>query len=102
MFGICLRYGGNENDAEEILQMGFIRLFGNLHQFRSEGSLEGWIHRIFVTTAINYYKKQLKFNQHVELNNINENATLQEDSLSIISTKELLSIIQGQIGRAHV
>jgi RNA polymerase sigma factor (sigma-70 family) len=94
MYGICLRYGGNENDAAEILQLGFIRLFNNLYQYRYEGNLEGWVQRIFVTTAINYYKQQLKFNQHVELNNASEDATLQEDSLSIISVKELLAIIQ--------
>jgi RNA polymerase sigma factor (sigma-70 family) len=94
MYGVCLRYGGNETDAEEILQLGFIRLFHNLYQFRFEGSLDGWVKRVFVTTAINYYKKQLKFKQNVELNNANEDATMQEDSLSVMTTKELLAIIQ--------
>ena len=94
MFGICLRYAGTKNDAEEILQIGFIRLFHNLHQFRFEGSLEGWVQRVFVTTALNYYKKHLKFNLNVELDNAHEDATMQEDSLSMMTTKELLSIIQ--------
>lgn len=94
MFGICLRYGGNQAEAEEILQIGFIRLFLHLHQFRFEGSLQGWVQRIFVTTAINYYKKQLKFNQNVELSYVTEDATMLEDSLSILSEKELLAIIQ--------
>jgi RNA polymerase sigma-70 factor (ECF subfamily) len=94
MFGICLRYGGNEMDAEEILQIGFINLFSHLHQFRFESPLEGWVRSIFVNAAINFYKKQLKFNNHVELINISEDATFHEDALSIISTKELLSMIQ--------
>ncbi len=94
MFGICLRYGGNTKEAEEILQIGFIKVFGKLHQFRFECSLEGWVHPIFVNTAINYCKDQLKFHQHVELKNVMEDATLQEDALSIMSAKELLSVIQ--------
>jgi len=94
MFGLCLRYGGNEMEAEDILQDGFMRLFSHLHQFRFEGSIEGWIRRIFVTTAINYYRKNLKFCEDVELTNAYEDATLQEDALSVISTKELLALLQ--------
>jgi RNA polymerase sigma factor (sigma-70 family) len=94
MNGVCLRYGGNEMEAGEILQIGFIRLFSHLHQFRFEGRFEGWVRRIFVTSAINYYKKNLKFRQDVELTAIDEDASLQEDALSRISTKELLAIIQ--------
>jgi RNA polymerase sigma factor (sigma-70 family) len=95
VFGICLRYGGNEMEAEDILQNGFIRLFRNLHQFRYEGSLDGWVHRIFVNTAINYYRKNLKFNRGVELAEADEDTTIEADVLASISTRELLAVIQG-------
>lgn len=94
MFGICMRYGGNEIEAEEILQNGFLLLFSHLHQFQFKCPLEGWVRPIFVNTAINHYKRQLKFKQNVELINISEDATFHEDALSIISTKELLALIQ--------
>ena len=94
MYGICLRYGGNELEAEEILQNGFIRLFSHLHQFKFKGSVEQWVERIFLNTAINYIKKNLKFSMEVELSNVEEDAALQEDVFSIIATKELLAIIQ--------
>ena len=94
MYGICLRYGGNDREAEEILQDGFLRLFNHLYQFRFEGPLEGWVRRIFVNTAINYYKVRMKSNHDVEINNLSEDATIQEDALSIMSAKELIETIQ--------
>ncbi|MEI6455483.1 MAG: RNA polymerase sigma factor [bacterium] len=95
MFGVCLRYAGNPMEAEDILQEGFIRSFLNLHRFRFEGSLEGWVRRTMVNTAINHYKKQLKFQKDVELNEAYTLATIQDDALSRLSMEELLKIIQG-------
>jgi RNA polymerase sigma factor (sigma-70 family) len=95
MFGICRRYGGNEMEAEEILQTGFMSIFSHLHQFRFEGSFDGWIRRIFVNTGINHCKKNLKFSHDVELTAMENDAAQMEDALSKMSTKELLSMIQG-------
>jgi RNA polymerase sigma-70 factor (ECF subfamily) len=93
MYGICLRYGGNQMEAEEILQNGFMRLFSHLHQFRHEGSFEGWVQRIFVNTAINYYKSNLKYNLDVELSDDLGDHT-SRDAMSLMSENELLSVIQ--------
>jgi RNA polymerase sigma factor (sigma-70 family) len=94
MYGVCLRYSGSEMDAEEILQNGFMNLFNRLYQYRFECPLDGWVRPIFVHAAINFFKKQMKFSQHVDLENIGRDATFHEDALSIISTKELLAMIQ--------
>jgi RNA polymerase sigma factor (sigma-70 family) len=94
MFGVCLRYSGSQMEAEDILQEGFIRVFRNLHHFRFEGSLEGWVRRTMVNTAINYYKKQLKFQKEVELTGGISLATKKDDVLSTLSMEELLKIIQ--------
>jgi len=93
MFGVCLRYAGNPMEAEDILQEGFIRVFKNLHHFRYEGSLEGWVRRTMANTAINYYKKQLKFQKEIELNETITFATNQDDGLSKLAVEELLKII---------
>ena len=66
MFGICLRYANDQPQAEDILQEGFIKVFNNLHRFRNEGSFEGWIKRIFVNTAIEYYRKSSRWQFHSE------------------------------------
>jgi RNA polymerase sigma factor (sigma-70 family) len=58
MFAVCLRYAGNSDDAQDILQDGFVKIFKNLSRFRSEGSFEGWVRRIFVNTAIEHLRRK--------------------------------------------
>jgi len=58
MLAVCYRYTKSMQDAEDVLQEGFIRVFRYLHQYKKEGELGGWIRRIMVTTAINYLKKK--------------------------------------------
>ena len=52
MMGVCMRYAKDTNEAEDVLQMGFIKVFQKVSEFRGEGSFEGWIRRIMVNTAI--------------------------------------------------
>lgn len=61
MLAVCYRYTKSMTDAEDVLQEGFIKVFLNLHQFKFEGELGGWIRRIMVTTAINYLKKHTRY-----------------------------------------
>jgi RNA polymerase sigma factor (sigma-70 family) len=58
MYAVCLRYAGNAEEAEDILQEGFIKIFKKLDSFRSEGSFEGWVRRIFVNTAIEHFRSK--------------------------------------------
>ncbi|HEX2534613.1 MAG TPA: sigma-70 family RNA polymerase sigma factor, partial [Chitinophagaceae bacterium] len=61
MLGVCYRYTKSMADAEDVLQEGFIKVFRNLHQYKFEGELGGWIRRIMVTTAINYLKRNTRY-----------------------------------------
>lgn len=60
MYGICLRFAADRAEADDILQEGFIRVFTHLKDYRGEGSLEGWVRKTIVNTAINFYKKRIK------------------------------------------
>ena len=92
MYGVCLRYAGNENDANDILQEGFIKVFKNLQKFRSEGSFEGWVRRIFVNTAIEHYRKRVKlYNVTEAQENTVEDTSL--DALDNLATKDILRVI---------
>ena len=62
MLGVCYRFAKNREDAEDMLQEGFIKVFTQIKQFRNEGPIEGWIRRIIVHTCINNLKKNKKFN----------------------------------------
>ena len=57
MLGICYRYTKSVNDAEDVLQEGFIKVFTHLSEYKFAGELGAWIRRIMVTTALNYLKK---------------------------------------------
>jgi RNA polymerase sigma factor (sigma-70 family) len=57
MYAVCLRYAKDADEAQDILQEGFIKVFNSLEKFRNEGSFEGWIRRIFVNTSIEQYRK---------------------------------------------
>ena len=58
MFPICIRYAGDRESAQDILQDGFITLFTKLEDFKGDGSFEGWARRIFVTTALKRHRKK--------------------------------------------
>ena len=58
MYGICLRYAANPEDAKDILQDGFVKVYINLSKFKAAGSFEGWMRRIFVNTAIEHYRRK--------------------------------------------
>ena len=67
MFPICIRYAGDRESAQDILQDGFITLFTKLEDFKGDGSFEGWARRIFVTTALMYLRKKDVFKMSDEL-----------------------------------
>ena len=67
MFGICLRYAGNYDDAQDILQDGFLKVFEKIDQFGFKGAFEGWIRRIMVNTALE------RFRTNYQVININDN-----------------------------
>ena len=60
MLAICLRYSKSRDEAEDLVQEGFLKIFQNINTFRNNGSLEGWIKRIMINHALNQYKKNRK------------------------------------------
>jgi RNA polymerase sigma factor (sigma-70 family) len=57
MFNVCRRYAKNREEARDMVQEGFIRVYRSILQYKNEGSFEGWMRRVMVTTCINYYHK---------------------------------------------
>ncbi|TVR38960.1 MAG: sigma-70 family RNA polymerase sigma factor [Cryomorphaceae bacterium] len=62
MMGVCMRYANDSNQAKDILQDGFIKVFNNLERYSFDGSFEGWVRRIMVNTAIDYFRKKRSSN----------------------------------------
>lgn len=93
MFGICLRYCKNYDEAKDVLQEGFIKVFSKLEQYSFTGSFEGWVRRIVVNTAIEKLRTQ---NRNVPLEyapDITEEA-VHDDELPLVSAAEMIQMIQ--------
>lgn len=102
MFGVCLRYSRSREEGEDILQEGFLKVFGRISQYGGKGSFEGWIRRIMVNTAINHYHASLK-QQFILVENIEEMGVAEEEKSddyqmpnggSSIDTKLLMKLVQ--------
>jgi len=76
MLAICLRYSKSRDEAEDLLQEGFLKIFQNINTYRKHGSLEGWIKRIMINHALNQYKKNRKIPFAEDVDSINENEIL--------------------------
>ena len=96
MYGVCLRYAKNREEAEEIMQEGFFQAFISLKNFKYAGSLEGWIRRIMVNTAIQHYRAKPKIRMHaiVDIRDLSEEQMINEDATGALYQKDLLKMIQ--------
>jgi RNA polymerase sigma factor (sigma-70 family) len=93
MFGVCLRYARDRNEAEDNLQDGFVKVFSNIKSFRYEGSFEGWMRRIMVNVSLEKYRKQHLLTPLEEMGKF-EIQTVPDDILAKIGAEELLMLIQ--------
>lgn len=94
MLAVCYRFAHNKEDAEDMLQEGFIKVFMQIHTFRHQGALEGWIRRIIVHTCINILKKNKKFIESVDLIHANSLHLGEETIPSIVQAKQLVECIR--------
>lgn len=94
MLAVCYRYSHNREDAEDMLQEGFIKVFSQITTFESRGALEGWIRRIMVHTCINILKKNKKFNESVDLIHANALQGREDTIPSIMQAKEVVESIR--------
>ena len=93
MFSVCLRYMGNRESAEDVLQEGFISLFSKLESFSGEGSFEGWARKIFVNTALMTLRKNDILKQSADIESAYGVSSGGFSAIQNISYKELLKII---------
>lgn len=100
MLGICLRYAKSKDEAEDMVQEGFIKIFTKIKDYRGDGAFGGWMRRIMVNTAISQYKKNLKHQYHSDIDDMDDTLQLADPShfdlgeVSIAKDK-LMDLIQG-------
>ncbi len=93
MFGICLRYAASYDEAQDILQEGFIKVFRNLPAYKGEGNLEAWIKRIFINTAIEKYRERI---YHLPVDEVIDYETLvsQNHGPDNLHARDILAFVQ--------
>lgn len=92
MYAVCLRYATNADEAQDILQDGFIKVFKKLDSYRGDGSFEGWVRRIFVNTAIEYFRRK-KYLQPVTEKEENTIEGKYVSALDDLAEKDILNLI---------
>lgn len=93
MLGVCLRYSNNEEDAQDILHEGFIKVFNNVRKYQTGTSLSAWIRRIMVNTAIDFYRKNIR-RRTEDIEQAHTLSTHEADAISRCSEKEILQAVQ--------
>jgi RNA polymerase sigma factor (sigma-70 family) len=94
MLSVCYRFAQSREDAEDMLQEGFIKVFTQIHTFQNRGSFEGWIRRIIVHTCINFLKKYKKLNDNVELAYAGYLSVKEETIPSLMQAKQVVECIR--------
>jgi RNA polymerase sigma-70 factor (ECF subfamily) len=92
MYAVCLRYSNTQEDAKDILQDGFVKVFSKLNQFTGKGSLEGWMKRIFINTSLEHYRVNKVYQQQSDV----ESAYYISDAavaIEKITQKEILFVL---------
>lgn len=101
MLAICMRYTNNMDQAQDLVQEGFIKVFDNLHKYKHDGSFEGWVRRIFVNNAIDSFRKKKKDHilpdndyQLVNLADDTDEHAFMEDQLPEIRPEDVVEAMQ--------
>jgi RNA polymerase sigma-70 factor (ECF subfamily) len=94
MFFVCYRYSKSREEAEDVLQEGFVKVFRNIHTFKFQGSFEGWVCRIMVNTAIEHIRKRKQANVFDEEGEVLNHPESESDAAGKMNEKELLKMLQ--------
>lgn len=93
MMGVCMRYVNDYETARDLLHDGFIKVFTHITSFQGEGSFEGWLRRVFVTTSLEYLRKNDVLRESYDISTNYNLQTEEETIIERISADELRTII---------
>ncbi|MBA4258048.1 MAG: RNA polymerase [Chitinophaga sp.] len=94
MLSVCYRFSNSREDAEDMLQEGFIKIFTQIHTFQNKGAFEGWIRRIIVHTCINFLKKNKKFSNSIDLDQADYLEVKEETVPSVMQARQIIECIR--------
>lgn len=93
LLAVCMRYARDKMEAEDVLQLGYIRIFQKINEYRGDGSFEGWMRRVMVNCAIESYRRNLRTLNIVPIEEGYEQPSVGFD-FSRLGMQDLLGLIQ--------
>ncbi|MEJ6491162.1 MAG: RNA polymerase sigma factor [Flavobacteriales bacterium] len=94
MMTVCLRYLGNREEAEDVCQISFVKLFKNIHDFNKDGSFEGWVRRIFVNTSLDQIRKNKKTKYHMSVDDVGDKLENNDFTLEQMAAEDILKLVK--------
>ncbi|MFA7275049.1 MAG: sigma-70 family RNA polymerase sigma factor [Crocinitomicaceae bacterium] len=94
MLTVCLRYLGNREEAEDVCQMSFVKLFNNLRDYNNEGSFDGWVRRIFVNTCLDQLRKNKKTKYDVSMDDVDYRLENNDFIMERMEAADLMKIVE--------
>jgi RNA polymerase sigma-70 factor (ECF subfamily) len=93
MYGLCLQYASGEEDAQDIMQDGFLKVFKKIHQVRNAAAIPGWIRRIMINTALEKYRSKIVM-QRMDETGAEPDMVMEERVFDQLTTGELVALIR--------
>ncbi len=93
MYAICISYATDRSLAQDILQEAFIKVFKNINNYKRMGSLEGWIRRIVVNTAIDHLRQNARVNNFINDDKAEYQVYTENEALPSLQFNEILGLI---------
>ena len=93
LLGLCSRYCDSLEEAEDVMQDGFIKIFQKIESFRNQGSLEGWMKRIMVNTALDAFRKNKNSRFSIDIETI-EYPSANHSVTDSMEARDLMKVIQ--------
>lgn len=93
MLAVCQRYLRNNQEAEDVLQDGFVKVFQKIVDFKMEGSLEGWIRRIVVNTALDTIRRNKKLLDDIQVEEVQYKVSFTDHQFDGMDLAQLMKLI---------
>ncbi len=94
MLAVCSRYMKNQSETEDVFQIGMVKVFNKLSDFKGEGPLEGWIRRIMVNSCLDQLRKNQRFVADKNLDDVSFLIEVKEEISSRLMAEDLIALIQ--------
>jgi RNA polymerase sigma-70 factor (ECF subfamily) len=94
MLAVCARYMKDQSETEDVFQIGMVKVFNKLSDFKAEGPLEGWIRRIMVNSCLDQLRKNQRFVTDKNIDDVSYRIEVKEEISSQLMAEDLIALIQ--------